>query len=147
MQPVSQPSVRNYNNVSTRNNGFQYRIMPLAFNLQQRGNGSTSCVVTRCIFNIGDSISGECVYDNKKYTGKIVNIVFDEEDDPLSLYIMDSKTRMVLPIKADSAKILPKKLSENYSFDKAISSFLFDDDDEELLNTNDDVYGSLESEI
>ena len=60
---------------------------------------------------------------------------------------MDSKTRMVLPIKADSAKILPKKLSENYSFDKAISSFLFDDDDEELLNTNDDVYGSLESEI
>lgn len=34
MQPVSQPSVRNYNNVGTRNNGFQYRIMPLAFNLQ-----------------------------------------------------------------------------------------------------------------
>ena len=40
-----------------------------------------------------------------------------------------------------------QKLSENYSFDKAISSFLFDDDDEDLLNTDNDVYGSLESEI
>ena len=133
MQPISQPSVRNYNNVGTRNNGFQYRIMPLSFNLQQKGNSSNSCVVTRCIFNIGDNISGVCIYDKKKPTGRIVNIVFDEQNDPLSLYIMDHKTRMILPIIADTAKIISKKLSENFNFDKSISKFLFDDNDDDTL--------------
>lgn len=121
MQPIQQPSVRNYNNVGTRNNGFQYRIMPLSFNLQQRDNSTNRCIVTRCIFNIGDTVSGTCIYDNKIHTGKVVNIVFDMEDDPLSLYIMDLSTRMVLPVKADTAKILSQKLVENYSFDKSIS--------------------------
>ena len=97
MQPIQQPSVRNYNNVGTRNNGFQYRIMPLSFNLQQRGNSTNRCIVTRCIFNIGDTVSGTCIY------------------------IMDLSTRMVLPVKADTAKILSQKLVENYSFDKSIS--------------------------
>lgn len=123
MQPISQPSVRNYNNVGTRNNGFQYRIMPLAFNLQQRGNGPDSCVITRCIFNIGDNISGICSYDKKKHVGKVVNIVFDTEDDPLILYVMDNKNRMMLPIQADTAKILSKKVLESYSFDTAISRY------------------------
>jgi hypothetical protein len=58
MQPINAPSVRNYNNVGTRNNGFQYRLMPLSFNLQQKGNTVNHNVSNRVIYNIGDYITG-----------------------------------------------------------------------------------------
>ena len=40
---------------------------------------------------------------------------------------------MILPIIADTAKIISKKLSENFNFDKSISKFLFDDNDDDTL--------------
>lgn len=123
MLPVNQPSVRNYNNVGTRNNGFQYRIMPLSFNLQQKGN-SLIHKTDNGVYKIGDTISGKCLYDKKVHIGKVVNIIFDiNTNKPLSFYIMDSKTRQLLPIKADTAKYIQKNVHESYNFDKLILKY------------------------
>ena len=123
MQPINAPSVRNYNNTGTRNNGFQYKLMPLSFNLQQKGN-SKSYISTdeRNKFNIGDIVTGICLYDSKEHTGYITQIIYDEKTNkPLSVYIMDYETKFNLPLNYSTLEIEYKyNLYESFNFDKAI---------------------------
>ncbi len=128
MQPIYQPSVRNYNNVGTRNNGFQYRILPLSFNLQQKGNDIKNMhIQNRDLYNIGDIVDGICLYDNKIHKGTILNIIYDEKtNNPISVYIMDKKTKQVLPLKYNSLYISNKYelYNEKLNFDKTIQKYL-----------------------
>lgn len=128
MQPIYQPSVRNYNNVGTRNNGFQYRILPLSFNLQQKGNDIKNMhIQNRDLYNIGDIVDGICLYDNKIHKGIILNIIYDEKtNNPISVYIMDKKTKHVLPLKYNSLYISNKYelYNEKLNFDKTIQKYL-----------------------
>ena len=128
MQPIYQPSVRNYNNVGTRNNGFQYRILPLSFNLQQKGNDKKNMhIQKRDLYNIGDIVDGICLYDNKIHKGTILNIIYDEKtNNPISVYIMDKKTKQVLPLKYNSLYISNKYelYNEKLNFDKTIQKYL-----------------------
>ena len=99
MQPINAPSVRNYNNIGTRNNGFEYRIMPLSFNLQQRGNSKIK-YEKRVKFNVSDRVTGICYYDKKEHSGQILNIVYNEETNkPITAYILDNENKFVLPLK------------------------------------------------
>ena len=128
MQPIYQPSVRNYNNVGTRNNGFQYRILPLSFNLQQKGDDKNNMhIQERDLYNIGDIVDGICLYDNKIHKGTILNIIYDEKtNNPISVYIMDKKTKQVLPLKYNSLYISNKYelYNEKLNFDKTIQKYL-----------------------
>lgn len=128
MQPIYQPSVRNYNNVGTRNNGFQYRILPLSFNLQQKGNDIKNMhIQKRDLYNIGDIVDGICLYDNKTHKGTILNIIYDEKtNNPISVYIMDKKTKQILPLKYNSLYISNKYelYNEKLNFDKTIQKYL-----------------------
>ena len=100
MQPINAPSVRNYNNVGTRNNGFEYKLMPLSFNLQQKGNDNTHNELNgRFKYNHGDLVSGMCVYDKKDHYGTIINILYDEKTNkPKIAYILDAESSLVLPL-------------------------------------------------
>ena len=104
MQPINAPSVRNYNNVGTRNNGFEYRLMPLSFNLQQKGNTkSLANVKHRVEYNNGDCVTGVCLYDKKLHTGYILNVLYDEQTNkPTTVYILDSENKFVLPLSYKS---------------------------------------------
>lgn len=128
MQPYNQPSVRNYNNVGTKNNGFQYKIVPLSFNLQQRTSGIKKDVNIRCICKFGDIVKGKSIDDNKTYSGRVINITFDEKTNkPLIIYILDSKTRKTIGLMYKSIVQL-KHNNENNSMkiniDKAIDNAL-----------------------
>lgn len=106
MLPINAPSVRNYNNVGTRNNGFEYRLMPLSFNLQQKGNTKSNLnIKSRVKFNVSDYVSGICYYDKKEHSGEILNIIYDEKTNkPISVYILDDENKFVLPLKYSTLK-------------------------------------------
>ena len=127
MQPINAPSVRNYNNVGTRNNGFQYRIVPLSFNLQQKGNDIHNLHTDkRNLYNIGDIVQGICIYDKKEHIGQILNIIYDEKTNkPIVVYIMDSETKFNLPLYYNSLFMSNKEnLYESFNFDKSIKKYL-----------------------
>ena len=100
MIPINTPARRNYNNVGTYNNGFEYKIMPLSFNLQQKGNDNLPNELNnRFSFNYGDLVTGTCIYDQEEHQGTIINILYDEKTNkPRIAYILDSYSSMVLPI-------------------------------------------------
>ena len=126
MQPINAPSVRNYNNVGTRNNGFQYRIVPLSFNLQQKGNDKLYTKTEREIYHIGDIVEGQCIYDKKYHIGQIVSILYDEKTNkPIMVYILDKDKRFYLPLKINTLTLHKDKyiLYEKYNFDKTISKY------------------------
>ena len=123
MQPINAPSVRNYNNTGTRNNGFQYKLMPLSFNLQQKGNSKVyASTDERNKFNIGDIVTGLCLYDSKQHIGYITQIIYDEKTNkPLSVYIMDYETKFNLPLNYSTLeKEYKSNIYESFNFDKAI---------------------------
>lgn len=124
MNPINQPSQRNYNiNGSTRNNGFLYKIMPLSFNLQQRGNDIKIKKYNKCKFNIGDNVKGLCIDDQKYHSGRITNILFSSTTQvPYLVYIIDNKTRSKLTLNYNSLKY-NKKIDESYGFDVAIKLY------------------------
>ena len=127
MQPINAPSVRNYNNVGTRNNGFQYKLMPLSFNLQQKGNDKTFLTKdNRDKFIIGDRVSGLCLYDNKEHKGHITNIIYDEKTNkPISVYILDAETKFYIPLSYQSLSTEPNSvIYEKLNFDKSIKKVL-----------------------
>lgn len=144
MQPIYQPSVRNYNNVGTRNNGFQYRLVPLSFNLQQKGNDIKNMhIKNRDQYNIGDIVEGKCLYDNKIHFGNILQIIYDEKtNNPITVYILDKDTKQTLPLKYNTLyKVYKSELyNEKYNFDKTIQKYLnesfFDDD---IFDQKDDI--------
>lgn len=125
MQPINSPSVRNYNNTGTRNNGFIYRILPLSTNLQQKGNDYRKNVKHNTEFKIGDLVSGTCLYDYKQHYGNIINILYVKNNIPTAVYIMDYKTKQSLPLSYNSVKLKSKfSIHESYGFDKAINKLL-----------------------
>ena len=124
MQPINAPSVRNYNNIGTRNNGFQYKLMPLSFNLQQKGNSHISLYTDiRHEFNIGDIVQGLCLYDQKEHIGYITQIIYDEKtNNPISVYIIDYKTKFNLPLNYSTLeKVYKSNIYESFNFDKTIN--------------------------
>ena len=114
MNPINQPSQRNYNiNGSTRNNGFLYKIMPLSFNLQQRGNDVKTKKYNKCKFNIGDNVKGLCIDDQKYHTGRITNILFSSTTQvPYLVYVIDNKTRNKLTLNYNSLKYNEEQLNK-----------------------------------
>lgn len=119
MQPISLPSRRNYNNVGTYNNGFEYKLMPLSFNLQQKGNDSLHPDLNgRFSYNHGDLVAGTCVYDKKEHYGTIINILYNEKTNkPVIAYILDADSSLVLPLKYNT--LCPAKY-EKIDFDRDI---------------------------
>ncbi len=102
---MNTPSIRNYNNVSTRNNGFIYRLVPLNTTLSQKGN-DTLPYTNKDDFIIGDYVSGVCYYDKKIHTGMITNIIYSEKTDyPIIAYILDDEFRKLLPLKYSTLNI------------------------------------------
>ena len=125
MQPINAPSVRNYNNVGTRNNGFLYKLMPLSFNLQQRGNDKHNLSLSnKDKFFIGDIVSGICLYDYKTHIGNITQIIYDEKtSNPISVYILDKDTKLNLPLNYSTLEKENKHiLYEKFNFDIAIKN-------------------------
>lgn len=112
------PSSRNYNGVGSYNNGFQYKIMPLSFNLQQKGNVKKH-LDNKCDFCIGDYIYWTDNETEKYYTGIITNIVFDGEDAPVYIYILDNKTRKMICVPYDEAIIAHKHIIEQINNKKS----------------------------
>lgn len=100
MIPVNTPARRNYNNVGSYNNGFEYKMMPLSFNLQQKGNDNLpNDLNSRFSFNYGDLVQGTCIYDKEEHKGTIINILYDEKTNkPRIAYILDAYSKLVLPI-------------------------------------------------
>lgn len=125
MNPINQPSSRNYNiNGSTRNNGFLYKIMPLSFNLQQRGNDFKVKKYNKCKFNIGDNVRGLCLEDKKEHSGRITNILYSTNTEvPYLVYIIDNKTRQKLSLNFSSLEYNNSKIDESYGFDVSIKLY------------------------
>ena len=148
MQPINAPSVRNYNNTGTRNNGFQYKLMPLSFNLQQKGNSNTNFYTDkRNKFSIGDIVTGICLYDYKEHTGYITQIIYDEKtNNPLSVYIMDYKTKFNLPLNYSTLeKEYKSNIYENLHFDKSIKKVLNENLFDDIYNIEDEK--NIDTEI
>lgn len=122
MIPINTPARRNYNNVGTYNNGFEYRIMPLSFNLQQKGNDNLNNKLNdRFTFNHGDLVQGTCIYDKREHMGTIINILYDEKTNkPRVAYILDTDSSQVLPLIYSSL--------QNGQY----NDFTFDEDAEDL---------------
>ena len=119
---VNTPARRNYNNVGTYNNGFEYRIMPLSFNLQQKGNDNLSNNLNnRFSFNHGDLVQGMCIYDKREHMGTIINILYDEKTNKHRIaYILDTDSSQVLPLIYNSLQFTQ------------YNEFTFDEDTEDL---------------
>lgn len=133
MNPINQPSSRNYNINGT--NGFLYKIMPLSFNLQQRGNDCKTKKYNKCKFNIGDNVRGTCLEDKKEHTGRITNILFSTNTEvPYLVYIIDNKTRQKLSLNYSSLEYNRSNIDESYGFDVAVKLY------ETLIN---DKYNKL----
>ena len=84
-------------------------------------------IQNRDLYNIGDIVDGICLYDNKIHKGTILNIIYDEKtNNPISVYIMDKKTKQVLPLKYNSLYISNKYelYNEKLNFDKTIQKYL-----------------------
>lgn len=139
MNPINQPSQRNYNiNGSTRNNGFLYKIMPLLFNLQQIGNDIKRKNYNKCKFNIGDNVKGICIDDKKYHTGRITNILFSTTTQtPYLVYVIDNKNRNKISLNYNSLKY-NNTIDESYGFDVAIKLY------ESVFN---DKYNKLKRKI
>lgn len=115
MIPINTPARRNYNNVGTHNNGFEYKIMPLSFNLQQKGNDNLENNLNdRFSYNFGDLVQGVCVYDKAEHKGTIINILYNEKTNkPKIAYILDAYSSQVLPLIYNT---LYKAYYENLEF-------------------------------
>lgn len=122
----NQPSQRNYNNIGTRNNGFQYKILPLSFNLQQKGNDINTKRFNKCSFNIGDYVYGYDINDDIHY-GNILRIKINIHNKITRIYILDEDTRKQVSLIPDTVQIKRKRMTENFGFDKAVNESLFDD--------------------
>ena len=91
------PSKINYGG-PIENSGMVYRVIPLNTNLSQKGNDKRLKEYNKSEFNLGDYVSGICIYDNKQHIGHIVNMVFNEENSLLYVYIMDKENRITIPL-------------------------------------------------
>lgn len=101
-------------------NGFSYTILPLAFNLQQKGNTTPN---DKGVFKyyVGDYVEGECEYDNKDHQGIIKYLYNDPNTNKVKLvYVQDMKNQHIVPLKASTVKKISWKAEKpkimNYFF-------------------------------
>lgn len=83
---------------------FQYSILPLSFDLQQKGN-STKLDLEEFPIIIGDFVTGTCFFDKKKHKGKILSFYREEgSTDIKHVNILDDDTREILPLDPDTVR-------------------------------------------
>lgn len=99
-----------FNSNGFNNSGFSYAIMPLQFNLCQRGNDGQPTAKNKAFKHfVGDTVTGLSPYDNKKHKGIIKYLYYEtgEETAPKLVYIHDFTENVILPITGDSVKRVP----------------------------------------
>lgn len=92
--------------------GFSYNIMPLSFNLQQKGNSTPN---DKGVFKyyVGDHVQGICKYNDKQYKGIIKHILYNNDKVTL-VYIIDDKTSNILPLDANSIRHCTYKVQDKH---------------------------------
>lgn len=89
--------------------GFSYNILPLQFNLQQKGNTKPN---DKGVFKyyVGDFVTGICEYDDNQHNGIIKHLYYDPETAKVKLvYIQDMETQQIVPLKANTVKKYKQK--------------------------------------
>lgn len=88
----------------------EYKIIPLSFNLQQRGN-STKEDFGEFPINIGQYVYGNCVYDDKEHHGRILSFYEEEgkNDEIKYVYILD-QNREIVPLYPESIYVKEKDI-------------------------------------
>lgn len=84
--------------------GFSYNILPLKFNLQQKGNSKPN---DKGVFKhyVGDYVKGTCEYDDKEHKGIIRHLYYSPENGKVKLvYVQDMNTQQIVPLQADTVK-------------------------------------------
>ena len=114
--PMS-PSVPNYGGGNNFHWGFEYKICPLSFNLQQKGNDKKLDKLNREVFSkkiyVGNRVCGKSPKDGKFHTGKIVNFTFKNSSgrDLMFVWILDEKTMTRVYLEPDTIEVL--KVEDN----------------------------------
>lgn len=102
--------------------GFSYSILPLSFNLQQKGNSKLN---TKGIYKyyVGDFVSGICINDNKQHNGIIKYLHYKPGTTKVQYtYILDNKTSQIIPLKADSVKKIKNDIISNRSLNYMLNN-------------------------
>lgn len=87
---------------------FQYSVLPLQHNLDQRGGDQR---MKENYYLVGDIVEGISPYDDKKHKGRIQRIVKNEDGNPSLIYVLTEESEL-LPLKFESIKRInkPKKV-------------------------------------
>lgn len=87
--------------------GFSYSILPLQFNLGQKGNDMQPSIENKSFkFFVGEMVKGFSPYDNKKHQGIIKYLYYTVEDQetPKLVYVHDMDINNIIPLTPDSLK-------------------------------------------
>lgn len=154
--PMS-PSVPNYGSGNNFHWGFEYKICPLSFNLQQKGNDKQLAKLNREVFSkkiyVGNRVCGKSPKDGKKHIGKIVNFTFRNSSgrDLMFVWILDEKTMTRVYLDPETIEVLKvedndkrrqkvKIFADNYLKKCNESLELFADDDAVRFSSDDEMY-------
>ena len=94
----------------------EYRILPLSFNLQQKGNSSKEDFRDWPI-NIGQYVYGKCVYDKKEHHGRILNFYYEEGKNDLIKYIFIlDQNREIVPLMPETVYVREDYLGDETNY-------------------------------
>jgi len=96
-----------YNNITYNTPGFSYSIMPLQFNLCQRGNDNAPKMNNKAYKHfVGELVRGISPYDEKEHKGVIVELYYTVEDNekPSYCYITDMEDSQRILLYADTVR-------------------------------------------
>lgn len=88
------------------NKGFSYQIMPLQFNLCQKGNDPVPKLKNKAFKHfVGDIVKGISPYDDKMHKGYVKYIYYKTgEKFPYYVYIQDMENQTIIPLDAKTVK-------------------------------------------
>jgi hypothetical protein len=111
--------------------GFEYKIMPLSFNLQQKGNDKEMAKYDKEFkeetLYIGNRVTGVSPKDDEEHTGKIVNFTFTDCTGRLIKYvwIFDEKTMKRIYLDPETVNIIvPDNIDKNIRFNPFSTNFM-----------------------